>query len=402
MHKHFWGPFVALLLVIAACGPQKAQGPTANTYTVQVDAGKGQAFPLAAIAYFPNEFKAHPGDTVQFKLVDSGEPHTVTFGTLADAAIQAIAKNAPPPGAPPPSGPPPPDPPELKKLPDLIPPPTGPQAPLEVTQSAAQPCYLSTGEPPAKDACSKQQQQQSDFDGKQTFYSSGSLQAEKTFSLKLSDSIRPGTYGYICLLHRAGMIGKVTVVDKNETIPGPDQVQSRGNEQLSRIVQKLQGPVDAANKATPDKAVAGAGSQDTQEALAAVFGPKDISIPVGGKVTWTVLGPHTISFNAPEDARPALLREAGGSVRINPKAFAPANSPGAPPPGPPPPGAPPGPPKPVVVDSGAWDGKGFRSSGFMLSFPPALISYSVQFTQAGTYKFKCLIHTDMEGTVKVG
>ena len=31
-----------------------------------------------------------------------------------------------------------------------------------------------------------------------------------------------------------------------------------------------------------------------------------------------------------------------------------------------------------------------------------IFGYKLTFTQAGTYPFRCVIHPDMEGTVKVG
>ena len=116
-------------------------------------------------------------------------------------------------------------------------------------------------------------------------------------------------------------------------------------------------------------------------------------------MTWTVLGPHTISFDAPEDANQARVVAPDGSVHINAKAFVPANSPGQPPP---PEGEAPPPGPPILIDGGMWDGEGFISSGIILSFPPQLFQYRLTFATAGTYKFQCLIHPDMEGTVRVG
>ncbi len=72
----------------------------------------------------------------------------------------------------------------------------------------------------------------------------------------------------------------------------------------------------------------------------------------------------------------------------------PAGGNGPPPSGPPPP--------PAIADAGTWDGTGFHSSGLVLSFPPALSGYKLTFTKAGTYSYRCLIHDNMEGTVKVG
>ena len=135
MHLRYFISTLALgSLVVAACAPGGTGGGTsgATTYDVNVDA-KSPAFNFQATAYFPDALKAHPGDTIRFKTVDRGEPHTVTFGTMVDAAVAAIAKRP----APAPNAPPPPEPPELAKLPILI----GDPPALPVAQSAAQPCF---------------------------------------------------------------------------------------------------------------------------------------------------------------------------------------------------------------------------------------------------------------------
>ena len=38
----------------------------------------------------------------------------------------------------------------------------------------------------------------------------------------------------------------------------------------------------------------------------------------------------------------------------------------------------------------------------VVAFPPDLFTYKVTFSTAGTYKYQCLIHPDMAGTIKVG
>ncbi len=106
------GPLVALALLAAACSSAASTPtPAPQTFRVQVDA-KTPKFGATFSAYFPNELTARPGDTVQFKLVDTGEPHTVTFGTLVDQGLAAAAK------APPGEGDAVP---ELQKLPNVLP-----------------------------------------------------------------------------------------------------------------------------------------------------------------------------------------------------------------------------------------------------------------------------------------
>ena len=79
------------------------------------------------------------------------------------------------------------------------------------TRAPGQPCFLTTGDPPPTEACSKAQQEQPDFDGTQTYYNSGFMPDGEVFKVKLADDIEPGTYRYFCLLHRAGQQGKITV-----------------------------------------------------------------------------------------------------------------------------------------------------------------------------------------------
>ena len=79
---------------------------------------------------------------------------------------------------------------------------------------------------------------------------------------------------------------------------------------------------------------------------------------------------------------------------MNEKALAPAGGPEVPTNE-----GPPGPPK--VTDGGSFDGTGFRSTGVVLSFPPALSGYKLTFTKAGTFGYVCLIHPGMVGSVTV-
>ena len=387
-------------IVGAACSASPSTtggtaGGAPTTYDIQVD-NKTTAFNFQATAYFPDSLKVHPGDTIRFKAIDRGEPHTVTFGTMVNEAVASLAKRA----APAPNGPPPTETPELAKLPILI----GDPPALPVAQSAAQPCYLASGAPPSdvKTPCSKDQLTQKDFDGTQSFYNSGWLAPDQTFSVKLSDGIKPGTYSFICLLHRDTMTGQLTVVDKGQSADTLDALKAKSDKQLTDLVAKLKGSVDASAKATPDKAQAGVLTPDAQNIQAPIFAPKEISIPVGGSVTWTIFGPHTITFNPPQDAVGVLAKAADGTVTLNPKALGPTGGPGQPPPPTGAAAAAPPPPGPIVIDAGKWDGKGFHNSGIFVSFPPVIFGYKLTFTQAGTYPFRCVIHPDMEGTVKVG
>ncbi|MEA2589346.1 MAG: hypothetical protein QOH66_2273, partial [Actinomycetota bacterium] len=88
--------------LVVGCTPSKPSGrPPSNpapaapaagpqTFSVSVDATSA-SIPLAADEYFPNEFQVHPGDTIKFNEVWSGEPHTVSLGSLVDQGPTSTA-----------------------------------------------------------------------------------------------------------------------------------------------------------------------------------------------------------------------------------------------------------------------------------------------------------------------
>jgi plastocyanin len=53
----------------------------------------------------------------------------------------------------------------------------------------------------------------------------------------------------------------------------------------------------------------------------------------------------------------------------------------------------------ITIDAGTWDGRHFFSSGLLN--PEGVAVYSVRFSRPGTYKFACLVHPAMVGTLKV-
>jgi plastocyanin len=397
-----WKQVVIALAVVGvvAATACKSGGTKAQVVAVQVD-GKTTGFAATFDVYFPNEVQAHPGDTVQFTSVFTGEPHTVTLGKDVDDLFALIAQacpngvHAPPCDQGPPAQYAAQDDTLNAKLPQLL-----PNGPGDAPQAAAQPCFLATGDVPSDgSACpAAQMQPQPAFDGTQTYYNSGYLPDQAVFSVKLADNVAPGTYHYFCLLHREDMSGTITVVAKATKVATPAEVTKKGTDNLAAMAAKLKPEFDKLASLTPDTAQAGSPPDVTQ---VNEFGPKEIDIPVGGSVTWTIKEIHSISFNAPTDAEPILTKSSDGSYHINQTGAAPAGGPGQPAPDP---NAPPPDPNapPTVIDAGSWDGQGFHSSGFIQAFGPPAVQYKLTFTTAGTYKYDCLIHPNMEGTVKVG
>lgn len=391
---------LALTLFAGACGDDDEDTGTTDTtaaeapgrgepVTVEVDAAEDvQDLNLATFAYFPSELTVAAGDTVVFRSNDTGEPHTVTFGTIVDGAFKA-AKGLPP------DTPPDKLPPAVKELDEKVPP-MLPEGPGDANQLSANPCFADTEPADPQKACPKVNQPE--FTGKQALYSSGYLPDDDEFEVTLADDIAPGTYTFFCTLHRQGMSGTLTVVAKGQKTMSADEVTRAGRKQLEELAGKLAGPAKALEAATPAKALAGLSAGPDVSGIVASFGPDNAAIKAGESVTWDVQGFHTISFNQGESARGAMRRGDDGSWRRNPEEAAPVGNPGLPPPEAPGPQG----PKPQNVDGGRYDGTGPYNSGGLPGFgPPGTLTWKITFTKPGTYEYRCNAHPDMEGTVTV-
>src|SRR5438552_11288126 len=234
----------AVVLVFAACSSDKKSTSTGAASSSAAPSGGGQTVPisvdnptsgtsLAFTAFFPNEVTLHPGDTLDFAEHFTGEPHTVTFGSLLDQGVAKLDPNAQD------------EPAEIKKIPALL-----PEGPGDAIQAAAQPCFLANGDPPASDACTKDQQKPVDFDGTQTYYNSGFLADGDHFKVTLAKDIKPGTYNWFCTLHREGMMGKVTIVAADAKAQTPDEVKQAGQSQLADKQSKVKSTIDAIKAGT--------------------------------------------------------------------------------------------------------------------------------------------------------
>jgi len=369
-----------------------------QTFTVDVD-GANKAANESFTAYFPNVVRVHAGDTVVFHEVGNGEPHTVTLGTLANGAVAAFEKLSPKQQQNPPKAAVRAD----AKVPSLF-----PQGPGDAVQSVANPCYLATGAPSAA-ACPASAQPA--FTGTETYVNSGWLDANAHFAVHLAPTIAPGTYRFMCALHREGMSGRIVVEPPGTAVASPAAQFAAGRRQLRAIERKLAPAVQDLRRGRvfamrpPGKVVfAGSGSPAAgQEAGITEFGPKVVRIPVGGSVTWYLLGDHTITFNANKSNDDIRATAPDGSVHLNAAALSPAGGPGEPH-GAPGGGSGGGRPTFKVVAASRWNGRGFHNSGiFLNSFGPPLIEgYKMTFTRAGSYRYICTVHDRMRGTVVVG
>jgi plastocyanin len=345
----------------------------------------------------------HPGDTVNFKWAGPGEPHTVTLGSLADSAVKVF--NSYPPKVQHSNGPPPP----AMQRADAAVPNLFPEGPGDATQSVANPCYQRVG-PVGTAVCPNSQHEQPAFDGRFAYYNSGWPDSGDHWTVHLSGDISPGTYRFMCALHREGMQGKITVVPSSKTIMSPSAQFALGQKQFQRALKPLLFPAAALRQGKPpvpnltlpgeNPVLAGSGSPNSDGSVDE-FGKSTVHIPVGGTVTWWLIGDHSITFNSDKTNDDVRMVAPDGTVHLNPHAIAPSGGPGEPPPSH-------GGPKSgihfKVVASSSWDGQGFHNSGvFLNSFgPPVIEGYELKFTHAGTYHYICTVHDHMKGTVVVG
>ncbi|MFN2624801.1 MAG: hypothetical protein ABR520_01800 [Mycobacteriales bacterium] len=346
--------------------------------TVNVDSTVTD-FGVSSAAYFPDYVTVHPGDTIDFTLQPSGDPHTVTFGSLVDVGLKKAREGD--------SGE---EPLELVQIPDLI-----PAGAFAVSQGTAQPCFLKTGGPPRELTAACPQMAQPEFDGSYSVYNSGWLDERSPFSVKFAASVKPGAYSFFCALHRAGMTGVVNVVPAAQRVPSPADVAANGATKLGGFVDGLRDAYREMQSLAPARGQAGGYAERVLDASISEFGPAQAKLKVGQSMTWTFYGSHTISFNVARTAPGLREQSADGAVRVNPKLVDPVRSAGMPRPVPTTAGT-------TVIDGGSWDGSGPKSSGLVYSRPPALRAYRLTFTRPGTYSYVCLVHPRMDGRVVVG
>ena len=128
-----------VLVVSGAAGSTARTAATtvgAQTFHVSVD-GSAKGANETFIAYFPNQLRVHPGDTVVFTWHGPGEPHTVTLGTDVDNLLSAFDKLKPAQQNNPPKSVVALD----AALPSLL-----PQGPGDAIQDAANPCFIASGD----------------------------------------------------------------------------------------------------------------------------------------------------------------------------------------------------------------------------------------------------------------
>jgi plastocyanin len=274
-----------------------------------------------------------------------------------------------------------------------------------ISQNVGQPCFKRTGGLPldAATPCTKAQQEQPAFDGKQSVYNSGVIRYEgvrgNTFKVKLADDIKPGTYYFYCAVHGFGQITELNVKAKNAKVESAAEVARRGRAEAEKALKplaKIYRQVVRTGKVTlgDDKLsapFAGLYAEGADHTLVNEFLPRRITAKVNEPITWTMLGSdHTISFDVPKYF-PIVEFDTPKGVRMNPRLKRAAGG-AAEPPEQEGMGV-------FEVDGGTYDGTGFWSSGLIGADPYA--KYTLRISKPGTYAYACLIHPPMIGQVVV-
>lgn len=397
---------VGVVLAATACSGGAAPR------TILVDYSHDE-FASFIAANFPREVSVHPGAELVFKQTWTGEPHSVTGGTMADELLEMVE-------------------PYIKKMlrgeeiPDEAPKPIAkleeklPMAyyedeeSAEFNQSAAVPCYLEEEAPPTDGTpCERADRQQPEFTGRQRYYNSGLIPYEgpqgNEYRIKFADDISPGAYWFYCNVHGEFQSTKVVVKPSSERVDSPETANRRARQEIETALDPVLKVYERAVKDRElrldpdddDTVVEGNFSglfdpaSDHWHSINE-FVPRRMTVDAGEQIVWNLFGFHTISFGVPKYF-PVLTFEDDGTVKRNPRLDPPSG------------GAKkfkaaegefnPESRDPIEFDGGTYDGTGFWSSGAIGGDP--WIEYTMSITKPGTYRYACLVHPPMVGTVVV-
>lgn len=392
-------------LLATSCGGSK------NERTIRVDF-RHDEFASHYWRYFPKRVEAHAGDRLVFDQEWTGEPHTVTFGAIVDRAVPRVRA--------------------VEKKYES----NEPQTPAEIeaateeferagqglpvfdsyidlgNKAAVRPCYLDSGTPPQGTSldrtrmltggtCPKREQPA--FSGRQAFYSSGFIPPAgptgNVFRMSLAGDIKPGTYNFYCVIHYPDMQGQLVVKGPDEPVTSQSRLNAQARKEIEELARPLREAFAAAraDRATDPRGqsielpIAGYHAADQFTTEVDEFVPKTWKTKVNVPVTWTISGAHTVSFGAPRYV-PIYRVDDDGTVERNSAVDLAAG------------GSPKPPPVdftkgPVEIDGGTWDGSGLISSGLLGSEPVS--RYTLRVSKAGTYRYACLVHPRMVGTLVV-
>jgi plastocyanin len=194
---------------------------------------------------------------------------------------------------------------------------------------------------------------------------------------------KAGSYDYVCIIH-PGMNGRIVVNPTGQSADTQATVDARRRDEVNSTlagtgvstIMTNAGELPAEGVTAGLAMGAGTDQVDVQR-----FFPPRVTIHAGDSLTWInrSLAPHTVTFLAGQtppsvvDVQP----QPNGPPRfqLNPTMLQPAGDP---------------------TD---YDGSTFLNSGFTEPGPNG--TFTVTFSQPGTYDYLCLLHEGMTGTIIV-
>lgn len=223
-----------------------------------------------------------------------------------------------------------------------------------------------------------------DYDGTE-YVSSGFIFPGTTFSITLTEE---GSFPFVCIIH-PGMEGTVEVVAEGEPVSEQADLDAAAEEIFAEALIALKAEA-AEVAAKPVQQVENADGTTTWRVntVGGLVGPSDLQqffpasmdIKEGDTIEWesTVPTPHTVTFLGGEDPEELF------AGMTDPLASEIVFLPTAPP------------------ESG-YDGVGYVNSGVIGTGWPSGQTFSVTFTDAGSFPYICVLHIDqgMGGVVNV-
>ncbi len=213
----------------------------------------------------------------------------------------------------------------------------------------------------------------------------------KPYKLKFT---RAGTFKYLCAIHTPGMTGSVKVVARGKKVPSAKSDAAAGTRQALRDIAHAR----RLSRYEPRGARIVAGHDRGASTLLRFF-PTVKNVKVGDTVDLAVdtnTEAHTFSFGPRAyltQANRDLIKPLGPppagqppTLVVNPLVLFPSDPPAAP-----------------LVHTGTNHGNGFLNTGFLDGDPdsPSPVGTRATFTAKGRFRYICLLHPQMVGTVNV-
>ena len=199
----------------------------------------------------------------------------------------------------------------------------------------------------------------------------------------------PGTYKFLCAVH-LWMRGAIRVVGAGSAADTQATVAKKQQAQIAADVATLK-TLDALKPSSNKVVWVGAGVRRGPGITS--FYPQTQTINPGDTVSFVQHDQsdiHTVTFGPPAYTTQIenTFVKPGRVPLLNPLGALPSDPPGAP-----------------LIYDGTNHGNGFAGSGILTeagtNAPGATHVWNVKFTKAGTYRYECVIHPHMDGTIKV-